>query len=114
MKKDPLIFIGHILDSIKNIEEFIKDTSKEEFFKDKLRQNAVVREIEIIGEAVKNISDSLKNKYPNIPWRDIAGMRDKIIHHYFGLDLEEIWQVIKKDINTLKQNLSEILKSGKT
>lgn len=114
MKKDPLIFISHIEESINNIENFIKNISEEKFLKDKLRQSAVVREIEIIGEATKNLPEEFTKKYTNIPWKDIAGMRDKIIHHYFGLDLEEIWKVIKEDIPKLKDEINEILKSRKT
>ena len=82
MKKEPLIFIQHILDSIKNIEDFMRSASKSYFLKNKEKQSAVIREIEVIGEAVKNIPASFKSKHTNIPWKDIAGMRDKLMHHY--------------------------------
>ena len=109
MIKDNLIFIKHILDSIEKIELFIKDVSKDEFFKDIKLQDAIVRRIEIIGEAVKNLSLSFRNKYSTAPWKDIAGMRDKLMHHYFGVDLEMVWKVIQEDIKKLKENIEGIL-----
>lgn len=99
MNKDPLIFIKHILESIKNIEIFSKGLSKTEFVSNRLKQSAIIREIEIIGEAVKNLPIDFTVKYPNLEWRKIAGARDKIIHHYFGIDLDTVWDIIKKDLN---------------
>ena len=102
MIKDNLIFIRHILDSIEKIELFVKNISKDEFLKDIKLQDAIVRRIEIIGEAVKNLS-------VNFPWSDIAGMRDKLMHHYFGVDLEIVWKAIQKDLIDLKENIKKIL-----
>lgn len=110
MKKDTNIFIEHILESIKDIESFTKGISKDKFFKNKEKQNAVVRSLEIIGEAVKNIPNSLKEKYSFISWREIAGTRDKIIQHYFGVDLDIIWDIVKKELPKLKDKLKKILK----
>ena len=98
MKKDPIIFIEHIIDSIKNIEQFMKNVKKEDFFKNKEKQSAVVRQIEIIGEAVKNLPEDFRNKHKDVPWKDIAGMRDKLMHHYFGVNLEIVWKTTKEDI----------------
>ena len=78
MKKESLIFIEHILESISDIESFVKGITKKSFLKNKEKQNAVIRSIEIIGEAVKNLPNSFKNEHPEIPWIKIAGMRDKI------------------------------------
>ena len=108
MKKDPLIFIKHILESIKNIEDFMNGISKKHFLRNKEKQNAVIREIEIIGEAAKNIPANFRSKHTNIPWRDIAGMRDKLMHHYFGVNLETVWKVIKEDIPILENEILKI------
>ena len=111
MKKDPLIFIEHILESIKNIEDFMQGVSKSYFLNNKEKQSAVIREIEIIGEAAKNIPASFRRKNANIPWKDIAGMRDKLMHHYFGVDLETVWKVVKEDLIELKKNIQQIKKN---
>lgn len=95
-------YIQDILDSIGDIEEFVKDLSIEEFAEDRKTINAVVRSFEVIGEAAKNIPDSIKSKYSNIPWRQMTGMRDKLIHEYFGVDLEIVWETIKQDLPKLK------------
>ncbi len=109
-EKDDLAFIKHILESINAIENFSKNLSKEELISNRLKQSAIVREIEIIGEAVKNISKILKNKHGEIEWKNIAGTRDKIIHHYFGVDLNIVWAIIKRDIPTLKKKIEKIKK----
>ncbi len=106
--KDDLIFIEHILDNINKIKSFSKNMTKDELFKDEERQYAIVRAIEIIGEAAKNISKDLTKKYPNIEWKEIIGTRDKIIHHYFGVDLEIVWNIIEKDIPDLKQKILKV------
>ena len=108
--KDDSAFIEHILDSINAIEEFSKNMNKEKLTSDRLRQSAIVREIEIIGGAVKNISESLKNKHPEIKWKEIAGTRDKMIHHYFGVDLNIVWDIIKINLPDLKDKILKIKK----
>ena len=113
MKKDPIIFIEHIIDSIKNIEQFMKNVKKEDFFKNKEKQSAVVRQIEIIGDAVKNLPEDFRNKHKDVPWKDIAGMRDKLMHHYFGVNLEIVWKTTKEDIPYLKLIISKIRKDLK-
>jgi len=104
MNKDPLIFIEHILENINLIEES-KTSSKEDLEKNKTLQNAILRELEIIGEAVKNLPKSFTEKYKNVQWKQIAGLRDKIIHHYFGVDLNLVWDVINSDIPQLKKDI---------
>lgn len=108
MKRDIGLFIEDILENIKDIESFSKGLTKSKFQNDKLRQNAIVRSLEIIGEAVKNIPDSLRNKYPNIPWRYIAGLRDVLSHAYFGISIDRIWNIIKIDLPKLKKDISNI------
>lgn len=110
MIKDSSIFIEHILENIIDIESFVKNIDKEKFLKNKEKQNAVIRSLEIIGEAVKNLPQNITVKYSDIPWKEIAGTRDKITHHYFGVDLELIWKIIENNIPELKQKMLEIKK----
>lgn len=110
MIKDPQVFLKHILESIIWIEKDVKGLSKEEFLANVPIQDAVIRRIEIIGEAVRNIPVDLRRSYPDIPWQNISGMRDQLIHGYFGVDLELVWEVVKKDIPPLKKQIKEIIK----
>ena len=103
-----LPYVNHILDAITNIEYFIEGVSRNYFIENEEKQSAVIRQIEIIGEAVKNLSNELRNKYPEIQWNKITGMRDKIIHKYFEVDLNIVWEVIKKDLPVLKQKILKI------
>ena len=103
MRRDN-IYIKHILESISRIEKYIDNVQYEEFIKYQLLQDGVIRQLEIIGEATKRLSTEMKQKSTKIPWKDISGMRDKLIHNYFGVDLEEVWRTIKKDIPFFKRN----------
>ncbi len=106
--KENIVFIKHILDSINAIEDFSKGMSRKELSSNRMKQSAIVREIEVIGEAVKNISDNLKENYSSVPWKEIVGTRDKMIHHYFGVDLDIIWNIVKKDLPKLKLSMEKI------
>ncbi|MFH1776192.1 MAG: DUF86 domain-containing protein [Candidatus Omnitrophota bacterium] len=108
MKKEALVFIEHILENIEEIERFSKGISKKVLFTDKQKQYAIIRAIEIIGEAVKNLPKEFTKKYPEVLWREIVGTRDKLIHHYFGVDLEMILKIIKKDLPKLKKQIKKI------
>jgi uncharacterized protein with HEPN domain len=103
------VYLKHILDSISNIERFVQGLSKEDFFKDIEKQYAVMRGLEIIGEATKNLSRETKKGYPEVNWRDIAGMRDKLIHVYFGVNLPLIWKTVKEDLPDLKKQVQKLL-----
>lgn len=100
-------YVRHILDCIERIQEYTAG-GKKAFDASHLIQDAVVRNIEIIGEAVKNLSDETKAGYPDIPWKQIARMRDKVIHHYFGLDLELVWGVVEQHIQPLKVAVEDL------
>ena len=108
MKRDIGLFIEDILNSINNIEEFSKSLDKDKFSKDILRQSAIIRQLEIIGGAAKNISGSFREKYPNIAWKYIAGVRDVLSHAYFGVNLDRIWKIIETDLPKLKKEISRI------
>ena len=108
MKKDFKVFLEHILESISLIEEYTADKTKKEFLNSKQLQDAVIKRIEIIGEAVKNIPDDIKEKFKDIPWRNIIGMRDILIHQYLGVDLALIWKVVKGDIPELKKEILSV------
>jgi uncharacterized protein with HEPN domain len=108
VKKDPRIFIEHILECIERIEGYVKNVTKDEFLKSTQLQDAVIRRIEIIGEAVKNLPAEAKKKYPDIAWKDIAGMRDILIHGYFGVDLELTWKAAKENVRDLKKKILKV------
>ena len=110
MKTDQSAFLNHILDAINKIERYIQDIDEESFMKNDLVQDGVIRQIEIIGEAVKRLSNDLKSQSPNVPWQDISGMRDKLIHDYFGVDIDTVWLTAKKDIPHLKEEIKLIIK----
>lgn len=103
-------FLHDILDAINDVESFIDDLSYDEFIKDRKTLNAVIRSIEVIGEATKNLPDPIKEKYANIPWNRMAGMRDKLIHGYFGIDTKTLYKAAKEDIPPLKASIHDILK----
>lgn len=98
----------HIREAIQRVFAYTTE-GKDAFFADPKTQDAVVRNLEIIGEAAKNVSESLKTAYPDIPWKRVAGMRDKMIHKYFGVDLRLVWEVVERDLPALKRTLETIL-----
>jgi len=109
MKRIYRDYLNDILSSMEDIEEFIKGMDFEKFISDKKTINAVIRSLEIIGEAAKKVPMDIRDKYPEIPWKYMAGMRDKLIHEYHGVDLEMIWKVITEELPKLKPKFKFII-----
>jgi len=110
-KRDYGDFVQDILDPINDVENFIDGMEFEDSIKDKKTVYSVVRAIEIIGEAAKNVPEQVRKKYPEVPWKQMTGMRDKLIHEYFGVDLEILWETAKDDVPQLKTPISEVMES---
>jgi len=108
MLNSHLEIIAHILIEIEFLREKRQTLNKAEFVNDETMRRAFVRSLEIIGEAVKKINIDIKNQYPDIQWREIAGMRDKLIHDYFGVDYSLVWDVVENKIDDLKSDLENI------
>ena len=109
MNKDYTVYLHHMLDAIQSIESYTRNVTEGQFLKTKLIQDAVIRNLEIIGEAAKQISKTVRGRYPKIDWGNIAGMRDVLIHDYLGVDLDVVWEVVHHDLPELKRNLRKIL-----
>jgi Uncharacterized conserved protein len=109
MKKNDSVYLRHILNSIERIEEYTEGVEKDDFLSSNLIQDGTIRQIEIIGEATKNLSKNIREKYSQISWSDIAGMRDRLIHHYFGVNLNAVWDTVKIDLPILKDEILVIL-----
>lgn len=110
MKRKVKLYIGDILENITLMEEIIGVRGYEEFIANTEKKYAVVRCIEIIGEAVKHVPEHVRQKYTDLPWREMAGMRDKVIHFYMGVDYRIVWQVATVDLPALKTHMARIFK----
>lgn len=108
MNKDPKIFIEHIIESIELIETYAQKKTYREFKNSTQLQDSIIRRLEIIGEAIKNIPKKVRQRYPSIPWKKVAGMRDILIHEYFGVDMRLTWEAVKKNLPELKKQILEV------
>jgi len=111
VKKDDSVYLHHILDAISRIEEYTHGIKRRAFIGSHMVQDAVMRQIEIIGEATKRLSKEIRDKHLEIPWKDMAGLRDKLIHGYFGVDLDAVWDTVERDIPQLKGKLKSLIES---
>ena len=109
MIRDEIVYLRHVLDAIARIEKYINGVDDQMFRDDTLIQDGVIRQLEIIGEAVKHLSPTLRGNHPHIPWQDIAGTRDVLIHDYFGVNLDEVWVMVKRDVPVLKAEVIVML-----
>lgn len=110
MSRDYKVYLEDILEAIRKIREFTKELSVEAFSQDAKTLDAVVRNLEVIGEAVKNIPEDLRRKHPEVEWKKIAGLRDVLIHEYFGMDVEIVWDIIQNKLQPLATQVSALLK----
>ena len=110
MKEEFLDYIEDVIEAMDDAVSFVEGVKREDLVKDRKTIYAVVRALEIIGEAVKRIPDGVRDRYPQIPWKDMAGMRDKLIHEYFGVNIKRVWKTVKEDILNLKPLFEKILK----
>ena len=109
MKKDDTVYLRHILDAIGRVDEYVQIVSKEQFLENHLLQDAVVRQLEIIGEASRNVSDEFREKHAIIPWGQIIAFRNRVIHAYFDVNLDIAWSILQNDLLPLKRNVKQIL-----
>jgi uncharacterized protein with HEPN domain len=102
------VYIRHILAAVDRIQQYTQAISETDFLNNFMVQDAVIRNLEIVGEASKKVSVAVKEKHPEIPWRQMAGLRDKLIHDYFGIDLPAVWNVVESNLPILKTQLTQI------
>lgn len=110
MKRNYRLYLKDILSAMKAIEKFVEGMELKEFTKDDLISSAVIRKFEIIGEATKQISQDIKRRHPGVPWKEMAGMRDKLIHAYLGINYILVWDTVKQIIPQIKPLISDIVK----
>ena len=113
MKKQTAVYLRHIRDAIAWIEDYTRDMDEEGFRKNHMVQDAVLKQIEVIGEAAKHIPPGFTGRHPEVPWKDIVGMRDIVVHNYFGVDISATWKTVSTDIPVLKNTIDTLLRNIK-
>jgi uncharacterized protein with HEPN domain len=108
MHRDDLLYIDHIRECIQKIEDFTNKMTFKDFLNNIAIQDAVIRNFEVIGEATKKLSKTFIKEHTDLPWTEMVGMRDKLIHDYFDVDIDVIWKTIKKDLPVLKELISKL------
>ncbi|MBI4318994.1 MAG: DUF86 domain-containing protein [Chloroflexi bacterium] len=109
MKRDVRLYLDDILECVEKIQEYTKGINEEQFARNTLMQDAVLRRLEIIGEAVKHIPKQMRDRHPEIPWQDVAGTRDILIQKYFGVRLQNAWKIVQEDLDALKANVNKMI-----
>lgn len=112
-KRGDIESLSDILEALHRIDQYAKVTNSQKFMEDIKTQDAVIRNLEIIGEAAKNLSKSLKEKYPHVAWSDLSKVRDKLIHHYFGVNLDIVWGIIEDSLPELLSQIKRIVETEK-
>lgn len=109
MKPNDIVYMQHISEAIQRIESYLEGVSYDKFMATMMIQDAVIRQLEIIGEATKNLSMTVRETNPDIPWKDIAGLRDILIHQYFGVDVAAVWDSVVDELPTIKEPIARIV-----
>jgi uncharacterized protein with HEPN domain len=108
MIRDDQVYLAHIVDALEQITAYTSGMCAETFRANRMVQDAVIRQFEIVGEATKNLSDCFRESHTGLPWKDLAGFRDKLIHQYFGVDLSTVWQSVVDDVPFLLDEVQKI------
>ncbi len=109
MKRDDTVYLAHMLMSISKIMRYSEGKNYSDFIQNEMLQDALIHQVQIIGEASSRVATEIKKKYKEIPWIDIKNMRNKLVHDYFGVDIDEVWKVVQKDLPDLRQQIKKVL-----